>query len=344
MSAALVFVLAAMLLLGGAALAAAARWGMSDFWRQYQGSYVPEDAAQHIQTDLSTTGTNHATIDVKELYYDGRSVYLTVDVTPKSDKLLLIPDYLSIANDGWENLTKEAAAEGEQVKTILEVWRERGYQEAMAVSADVLMEGDETPRLATESMDAVLSEDGTLTISLMAQYEEALENRTALLRLAFRRYDQPEKGEAGLSREAFAEFTTRLPLEVQQKGQRYVSTEPKVFESVGVRVNRVTVDVQPLNIYTRIEFSVVDEEKYAAQDGGLWFEFIDPQSTEESYWKQRLSAGVDTGGSIGQEDTNLFVQEETLGANELHDAYTLRAYNCWDKTRYESHTFDMVLE
>lgn len=302
------------------------------------------DAAQYIQTDLSTTGTNHATIDVKELYYDGRSVYLTVDVTPKSDKLLLIPDYLSIANDGWENLTKEAAAEGEQVKTILEVWQARGYREAMAVSVDVLLEGDETVRPVTDSVDAVLGEDGTLTISLMAQYEETMENRTGLLRLAFRRYDQPEKCEAGLSGETFAEFTTRLPLEVRQQGQRYVGTEAKVFESVGVCVNRVTVDVQPLNIYARIEFSVVDEEKYAAQDGGLWFEFIDPESTEESYWKQRLSAGVNTGGSIGQEDANFFVQEETLGANELHGAYTLRAYNCWDKTRYESHTFDMVLE
>lgn len=157
-SVALVFVLAAMLL-GGAALAAATRWGMSDFWRQYEESYVPEDAAQYIQTDLSTTGTNHATIDVKELYYDGRSVYLTVDVTPKSDKLLLIPDYLSIANDGWENLTKEAAAEGAQVKTILEVWQERGYQDVMAVSADVLLEDGESMQPVTDSMDAVFSED-----------------------------------------------------------------------------------------------------------------------------------------------------------------------------------------
>ncbi len=341
LSTALVLVLIATLLCT-AALAAAARWGMTDFWQQYESSYVPEDAASYIQTDISSTDAGHATIEVRELYYDGVSIYATVDVTPKSDKLLMIPNYLSPKDDSWGSLTKEYKGEEEQPKSILDVWKERGYTELMRVYADLRTE-DAAPRFA-ESMDAVLNEDGRLTFSLMGQYTEAGKSQEAVLKVGFTRYDRPEEGEAGLSSEAFAEFTIRLPLTMAQQGKRYVSTEAQVFESVGVRVDRITLDAQPLNIYAKIEYTVVDEEKFAAQEDGLWFEFIDPESTEESYWRQRLSAGVETSGGVSEVDAKLFTQEETLGVNELHESYTLRAYNCWDKTRYETHIFVMQEE
>ena len=38
------------------------------------------------------------------------------------------------------------------------------------------------------------------------------------------------------------------------------------------------------------------------------------------------------------------IQTETLGREELHDAYTLRAFNCWEKERYETCTFTMCEE
>lgn len=38
------------------------------------------------------------------------------------------------------------------------------------------------------------------------------------------------------------------------------------------------------------------------------------------------------------------IQTETLGREELHDSYTLRAFNCWDQERYETCTFTMCEE
>ena len=42
-----------------------------------------------------------------------------------------------------------------------------------------------------------------------------------------------------------------------------------------------------------------------------------------------------------QSEPTVFRQTETLGKNELHDIYALRAFNCWEKDRFETHTFSM---
>ncbi len=60
-----------------------------------------------------------------------------------------------------------------------------------------------------------------------------------------------------------------------------VSVEPVEYESIGVRVDRVTVTTKPLAMDYAIEYTVVDAEKFAQTDDGLWFEFIDPNSREE---------------------------------------------------------------
>ena len=55
-------------------------------------------------------------------------------------------------------------------------------------------------------------------------------------------------------------------------------------------------------------------------------------------------SGLGSNGPIDGEDLDSgihFRQSETLGRNELHDTCTLRAYDAWEKERYETHTFAM---
>jgi len=121
----------------------------------------------------------------------------------------------------------------------------------------------------------------------------------------------------------------------------YESVEPMEFPSVGVRVDRLLIEVKPQEIYATLECTITDEAAYNNTEGGLWFEFIDPNSTETELFKQQLSSGLTGGASVSQPVDGIFFQHETLGLKELYDCYTLRAYNAWTKDRYETHTFVM---
>ncbi len=82
-------------------------------------------------------------------------------------------------------------------------------------------------------------------------------------------------------------------------------------------------------IYTEIEFTVIDKDKYIATENGLWFEFIDENGN-------RLPFGADSAGSIEATDAaepvdgnpGSFIQKGSLRAAEtLPEEITLRGYN-----------------
>ena len=125
--------------------------------------------------------------------------------------------------------------------------------------------------------------------------------------------------------------------------ERYVSDAPVEYESVGVRVDRVTMTVKALEIDYVISYTITDLDKYAVTDEGLWFEFIDPNSTETDYYAQRLKAGSSNLDAAGNADlTQVQEQSGTLALSEKADTYTMRAYECWNKQRFETHEIHMV--
>ena len=125
--------------------------------------------------------------------------------------------------------------------------------------------------------------------------------------------------------------------------ERYVSDAPVEYESIGVRVDRVTMTVKALEIDYVISYTITDLDKYAVTDEGLWFEFIDPNSTETDYYAQRLKAGSSNLDAAGNADlTQVQEQNGTLALSEKADTYTMRAYECWNKQRFETHEIHMV--
>ncbi|MBQ9196766.1 MAG: hypothetical protein IJ157_05925, partial [Clostridia bacterium] len=123
------------------------------------------------------------------------------------------------------------------------------------------------------------------------------------------------------------------------------------FSSVGVRMQRVSLTVTPLEILCELDYEITDLSLYRAQEDGLWFEFIDPNSTETMPYAQRYSTGLTSGGSIGRLDGRhdlpdevgtVYRQRDAIGLDALSDQYTIRAYNAWDKTRYEAVTFHVT--
>lgn len=114
------------------------------------------------------------------------------------------------------------------------------------------------------------------------------------------------------------------------------SAEPVEYADCGVRVDDLRLTLTPMAVYAEVEFTVIDEETYAATDSGLWFEFLDTHG-------ERMSSGAAMGGEIFEVEPGRYRQTESLGAMEaLPESVTLRGFNCWEKNRYESHEITIV--
>lgn len=105
-SLAIAFALLAVMLCA-AAIAAANRWGMLDFVDRYSVEhYIPEDAQDYVLGDVAAMENEWVTVNIRELYYDGRISRMTVDVTPKGENVLLLGEDVCL-EDPFINLTHE---------------------------------------------------------------------------------------------------------------------------------------------------------------------------------------------------------------------------------------------
>lgn len=337
-------------LLCAAALAAANRWGMLDFVERYAWEhYIPEDAQDYVLTDVLEMENEWVTVNIRELYYDGRISRMTADVTPKGENVLLVGEDVCLS-DLFINLTHEYVMDGENdMRSVYQVIRDEGYGDVYVANVSVTGAFED---MIAGSMDYVLGDDGTLTIFSQEEYATDLPERNVTISAIVMPFDQPLKPEsyANYERRSMMEAPLTLkasihwgsePMREGEIANVYVNEAPAEYPSVGVRVDRLLIEVKPQEIYATLEYTVTDRERYDALDGGLWFEYIDPESMTEVPHAQRLKSGLTGGGSAGPVDgdcetATCFRQQETLGRNELHDTYTIRAYNVWEKNRYET--------
>ena len=320
-------------LLCAAALAAAGRWGMLDFIGRYQNTYIPQDAGDYVQSDVAAFAQDGLAMNVRELYYDGRTARMTVDVTATDADTLLLGEDTQM-DDAWGELTGQAG----DARTVLDVWHARGEARVLRVG---LHTADIEQGAADASLDWVLGEDGVLTWYIEQRYDDDRPAREVTLTVTATPYADPEAGEESLDWDRRAVLEKTLTLTAESGTDVCESAEPAVYADAGVRVDCVRIEVKPQELLATVEFTVIDEAAFAATDGGLWFEFIDPQSGETEYSAQRLTDGLSGSSSVADLGGGRYVQTQTLAKNELRDIYTLRAYNCWEKNRYETHEFIM---
>ncbi|MBQ7885879.1 MAG: hypothetical protein IJ313_03195 [Clostridia bacterium] len=340
-----------------AALAAAGRWGMLDFADRYSVEhYIPEDAQDYVNTDVAVMENDWVTVNVRELYYDGRFSRMTVDVMPKGENVLLLGEDVCL-EDLFINLTREYVMDGENdMRSVYQVIQDEGYEQVYIANVSLIsMEGGKEG-IYTGSMDYILGEDGTLTIFSQEEYIQDMPQREVMIRAIVMPFDQPLEIDSYVNYEKRSELEmpytliasvnpTNAPMKEGEIANVYVSEQSADYPSAGVRVDRVLIEVKPQEIYATVEYTVTDREKYAALDSWLWFEFIDPEKPGEG-WEQRLAEGLSGGGTSGpidreEENPTRFRQTETLGKNELHEIYSLRAYDASEKRRFETREFTM---
>ena len=346
-SAAVIIMAALIALLTTGALAAALNaWGLIDFAGRHPGTFVPANYEDSVRPENETLETDSVSCTVRESYFDGRILRLTAQVTAKANMLLIGAD--SSVNTPISDLFWQAGdAENEQEEETIGAYALREYAGKLAeVSLGAEID------CADASLDYMRNEDGSYTFYLEYAFEEERTEIDVPLKLGvipMRVYTDGQEEEEVVDRES-RESANRVMSFHSVATKTLLCETPMDFPKAGVRVNCVTFTVTPLEIRYALDYEVTDPEAFKAQDGGLWFEFIDPDSDAAEAPDQRVSSGLMSGSTVTRQDSEsngmtgsemIYRQTGSIGLNALGEQYTIRAFNAWDKARYESTTFSV---
>lgn len=143
-------------------------------------------------------------------------------------------------------------------RSILDVYRENGYEQMMRVQMNVLSQAEDD--FADTTQEVVLNDDGTLTFFYVKEFETDEPTRAIKLSASAKKVTEKDgKTESG------EEETVEIAFTVEKEnddGETTVSAEPMEYESIGVRVDKVTMTAGPMEINYTIEYTVVDAEKF----------------------------------------------------------------------------------
>ncbi|MDF2839179.1 MAG: hypothetical protein K0S60_882, partial [Evtepia sp.] len=308
----------------GTVLALTNPWGILDFLsgRRTDVKVLPE-AVDIVQKEVAQIGsqTEFGTFAVREAVFDGKNVYIVVDVKPSSQGYLLLgPD--AFPSDPIGNM---GPLFSDKTGTIADYARENNKE---MIRTSVVISS------VNHSVDFLLNEDGTLVYMLNGSYagDSAQEDikMTCVAAPFVSREGTVVIDELNMKR-------TTLSVTLRNSGMKETVTSamPVVYSDYGIRVDKVTLNGSSMAIYADIEYTVIDKEKFAETDDGLWFEFLDGNG-------KRVPAGASSSGSVEAVDENHFIQKTSLQASEtLPNEIILRGYTFWEENRYETHTFNM---
>ena len=344
----------ATLAIAAVALAIASQNGMLDFLGRYDNVDIPENADAYITQGMSSWSGESVTLTLRESYFDGHTIRVVADVAPNNPETALVPDdndpsdrYIFLS---YGLTAPEDGYDMSDMRTIPEGLRDAGFKNILWTVVNLLPANRND--MGDGVRDYVLHEDGSITIyeqmalsNVKGQLDYQLEVWTLPLEDLYN-WDQAEKMYVDLSITA-----AQSPSATQGNSTLWVSAEPADFPSAGVRIDQIRIEEAPLELYYTIEMTVIDQDTFEA--GEVFMEFIDPESSSEVYSEQRLKEGltlgsgvifVDEEGNYSPEPTSHLRQYGTLGISELRTEYTIRAYDCFEKGRYEAITFTMKAE
>jgi hypothetical protein len=310
-------------LCAGTALALTNTWGILDFisGRMNNKKVLPE-AAGIVQTDVSQSGgqTDFATFTVRQAIFDGENTFIIVDVKPSSSKYLLLgPD--AYPADPVGNMGPLFA---DKTGTIADYAQENNKE---LIRTSLGIEG------VNQSMDFLLEEDNTLVYMINASITDSSSKLNLKMNCVAAPFVSKE-GESIVDETNMKRTSLSVALENTGTKDAVISAEPVIYSDCGVQVDKVTLKSSEMAIYAEIEFTVIDKEKFAKTEDGLWFEFLNGNG-------ELLPNGAGS-GSIEKIDDTHYVQKSSVQASEsLPGEIILRGFNCWEKNRYETHTFEM---
>lgn len=300
--------------------------GLLDFFSS--NGFLPPKLPEIIQRNVQQNciQADVATITVREAVFDGTDIIINLAITPADENTRLYHEFQS-------RLTTLSDAP---------FWKE------WADGKNIVIAGIDNfvPFSRSCGFSSELESDGTTLRVIIASNYSGPEADSLDLEIpcTFTPFNA-NNNELDLDGQQFATLSFTL----QNTGHFAVSsnTQPVEFTEIGVRIDNITLSASELSVAARVEYTVIDQEKFdALPQGDLLFEFLKDGYEGLSEGKEQwLSEGP--GGASGQTfqpdaANKRFYQESSLQAMEtLPDYLIIRAYSYLDGTRYETHTVEL---
>ena len=307
-------------------LAVGERMGLLDFVRQYPAASLPEDAAQYVDARGERVYEDeNLSITLREVLFDGLSLRFAADVEPKDEKTFVccFDEELTDFSGGVALADRYLAG---------------GYTRVMRIS----MSSADAEAYPDGAFDAERIDTGASVYCDLTGHGYRPDT-DAEIAFAYAFLKDPENPEDGVDSNGYTRRTFRVRAQAPANESLLVCETPVEYPHFGVTVEKLVLTRTPIEIGYDIYCTVTDPEAYAENGGGLFFEFIDPNSAETEPYLQRLSRGIQTGeGQLPIDDMH-FAQYGALALDEAHSIYYIRAFDPFTdgKPRYETGAFQV---
>ena len=289
---------------------------------------VKESPSNAASSDSEAAAGNNApsdlvTFTVRDVIYDGKFVYITVAAKPSNPDYLLVAQYNepsdAVVNLGSQFMDMEgtiadyAALAG---KTMIRTYV--GIKGANLAISDITEPDDTQVHIIT---GAIETGSDTAELEIPCGAGKWLE------------------ADGGFTYDILKTQSYTISVTLQNSGvtETAISAEPVIYEDWGIRVDRVTLEGSAMSVYAEIAYTVLDKEQSEKINDALSFEFLDGEGTP-------IPACAGFGSVIESLDNTgaRFMAKFSIRASEsLPGEIVLRAFDCRDKNRIETHIIEM---
>ncbi len=305
-------VLALLVALTAVAYALTGGWGVADYLQNRYGREIPKDfKSDYAQTLTQTVGG--VTFSIRDAYIDHNDLYAIVTLAREDGESALFLAGDISKTDTIDNLYLDGRTDSRTIQ---------GYADEMKLPIQEVNfwfeQGDE---YLGGGMDIWLEEDGTTAMALIANDIKVADGTASFVWCAQVIDEAGEKVRGHIEINLPAVPQTEKVIEIG-----------KPVEGIDAVLDRIFLYTGALGTRVELEFSIPDDATARAfVMDNIWFELIDPATGE------RIPEGVSLIGSIDQVDaTHLRQTGDSISAAWQGDTLILRAYDCWEKTRFGS--------
>ena len=343
-------------LITGAVAAMLGGWSINDLWNYWVENgetLLPPDYEQYIENKDITEEGRQAVCTVTGSYYDGKYMEITVNVSPVEHALPI--NFYNVPDDSVTEIYYNEAVTEEM--TVAEYARKCHEGFVAMIDGEIRAYNEEAGTYVCigGSITETLNPDGSMTLVLTGETEEA-DQREREVELWIRYQKAAVKeNESGRSFEpAGEEEMITIPLKVHPTESReYVCDGELDFSDVGLKAEKVTLTVTPLDIVCRMDMKVTNSELYKAQFGEHEIYVMEENDADQTtkytkreemsnLWFEFVYAGKETGkavpgGVAGEESGSgeldspwagaVFHVTITASADAFGDHYMIRPYN-----------------
>ena len=307
-------------------LAVGERMGLIDFVGRYQAVNLPEDVAQYVDARGERVYEDeNLVITLREVLFDGLSLRFVADVEPKDEKtfVLCFDEELTDFSGGF---------------ALADRYQAGGYTRVMQLS----MHPSDEETYPDNAFDAERIDSGASVYCDLTGHGYRPDT-DAEIAFSYAFLKDPANDDYGVDSNGYTRNTFRVRAQAPSDENLLVCETPVEYPHFGVTVEKLILTRTPVEIGYGIYCVVTDPEAYAENGGGLFFEFVDPNSAETEPYLQRLSKGIRTGEGLTPIDDTHFAQYGALALDEEHATYYIRAFDPFEdgKPRYETGAFQV---